>query len=746
MTSPTPELGQSLLDRFPELSQEWHPTKNGLLLPSAVRPGSGKKVWWLGKCGHEWDAPPTSRTCKNSGCPVCVGKRVAPGINDLATLFPELSLEWHPTKNGELTPAQVTGGSSKRVWWLGKCGHEWEVKIGDRVKYLTGCPFCKGNHRVIPGVNDFATLQPTLCSEWHPSKNRNLAPSDIREFSNQKIWWIGSCGHEWIDTAAHRSSGRKCPYCSGKKLLSGFNDIQTTHPVVAAEWHPTKNGNLKPTAVTRGSNRKVWWYSHGHEWRSVVSSRTTSKQGCAICSGDQIQVGVNDLETTHPQIAQSWCQEMNRKTTTKDVTAGSSKKYWWKGDCGHIWNATVKHRASGRGCAICRGLQIEIGVNDLASQLPNLAAQWHPTKNGKLTPQQVTISSGRKVWWLCDEGHEWRTGVNGRQHGRIGCPSCASYGFTPSKEGWIYFLHHPIWEMQQIGISNVPESRVSQHKRAGWQIIEIRGPMDGQLTQNLEQNALAALAKRGANLGARSYAGKFDGYTEAWSMHTLKLKSMKQLFDWIYEDDSQITEVEHLQAWTIPDKKPKQPMERANCSLDGCEREAHGHGYCRLHYRRWKATGNPGPIHSTKRPNDSYKDSFCLVDGCERSPRARGYCSMHYSRMTKTGDPGEAESRTKLHPERTCHAEGCKRPWTSKKYCDKHYRRFRSHGDPLVKKKGGKPRTLCTADRCERPAFGHGLCNMHYKRARRRNNLPTALSIPDPQTIGFEDGHVDQRQ
>jgi hypothetical protein len=719
MTSSIPETGQSLYDRFPELSREWHPTKNGPLLPSSIRPGSNKNVWWLGRCGHEWDAPPTSRTSKNSGCPVCAGKRVMPGVNDLATLFPETATEWHSSKNHPLSPKQVSAGSSKRVWWLGRCGHEWDAKIADRVKYSTGCPYCRGNLRVMPGINDLATLQPALISEWHPSKNGALVPSSVREFSKKKIWWLGSCGHEWVDTAAHRSSGRKCPYCSGKKVLAGFNDIQTTDPSIASDWHPSRNGEFEPTMVTRGSDRIVWWHSHGHEWKATVSSRTISKQRCAICSGDQVQVGVNDLESTHPQVARMWNQSRNLGKTVHEITAGSSKRFWWNGECGHTWIASVQHITAGRGCAVCRGLQIEIGINDLASQLPDLAAEWHPTKNGDLTPQKVTTSSARKVWWLCDEGHEWRIGVNGRQYGRVGCPSCATYGFSPSKEGWLYLLFHPTWKMQQIGISNVPESRVSQHKRGGWQIIEIRGPMDGQLAQNLEKDALRALAKRGAVLGVPSPTGGFDGHTEAWSMHTLKLESMRQLFDWIYEDDLRITEVEHVEAWTIPEKKPKQQVELVNCSVDGCERKTHGHGYCRLHYRRWKAMGDPGPPGLTRRPNGSYKNSVCLVEGCLKTPRGRGFCSMHYRRWSKTGDPGNAEAKTENAQDRMCQVNGCNRPWTSKKYCDKHYRRFRANGDPTVKRVGGKPKAFCIAKDCDKPAFGHGLCNMHYKRAKR---------------------------
>lgn len=75
-----------------------------------------------------------------TGCPFCAGKRVGKS-NCLATKKPELAKEWHPTKNGDLTPSDVTCGTSKRVWWLCNKGHEWNVGVGSRVN--TGCPKCK---------------------------------------------------------------------------------------------------------------------------------------------------------------------------------------------------------------------------------------------------------------------------------------------------------------------------------------------------------------------------------------------------------------------------------------------------------------------------------------------------------------------------------------------------------------------------------------------------------------------------
>ncbi len=720
MTSSKPLPGRSLAELRPDVATQWHPTKNGDVTPHMVTVSSSKKRWWLGDCGHEWDALVTSRTGKNAGCPICAGKRVAVGINDLASQMPELASEWHQTRNGDLTPQMVVTRSDKRVWWLGKCGHEWDVKIIDRVQYKTGCPYCHGNLKILIGVNDLATLQPGLVSEWHPTKNGDLTPNKVREFSLKKIWWLGKCGHEWLSTVAHRSNGRLCPYCSGKKVLPGFNDLATTDPAIACEWHPTKNGALAPQRVSRGSDRVVWWLSHGHEWRMTVSSRTTSKQGCAVCQGLQVQIGVNDLATTHPEVARLWHPTKNDRLTTQMVTAGHGKKVWWLGDCGHTWIATVKHLTAGRGCAVCRGLQIQIGVNDLASQFPNLASQWHPVRNGDLTPMMVTSSSGRKVWWQCEAGHEWRARVNGRQYGAIGCPNCSEFGFSPYKEGWLYFLEHPTWEMQQIGISNVPERRLSQHQQLGWQVVEVRGPMTGDFTRLLEQDALKAIAKRGGKLGTRSSSGGFDGHTESWPTETLKVESLKQLLEWVRSDEEILTSVEFAALWTTPPKEKRVRPPRAECVVNGCGRLVHAFGYCRLHYRRWRATGDPGPLEPTKKRNGTYANSVCLVDGCRGKPVGRDLCSMHYARFMKTGDPGEVSSRVKNMNQQLCTVDGCSRLCTSRLMCDLHYRRWLKNGDPSVTRRGGKPKTSCSVPGCNDASFGHGLCNRHYKRWRKQ--------------------------
>ena len=112
-----------------------------------------------------------------------------------------------------------------------------------------------------------------------------------------------------------------------------------------------------------------------------------------------------------------------------------------------------------------------------------------------------------------------------------GCASCAKGGFDPNEPGYLYFLKHDLWEMLQIGITNFPDKRLSQHKKLGWEVMELRGPMDGHLTQEWETAILRFLKASGADLSNPEIAGKFDGYSEAWSSKKFSIASIKELMD-----------------------------------------------------------------------------------------------------------------------------------------------------------------------------------------------------------------------
>jgi hypothetical protein len=133
-----------LLTRFPEIAKEWHPTKN-IDIPENISSRNSKKAWWIGKCGHEWEASIKQRTTINSGCPICLGRKFLAGFNDLATKYPLVTKEWHPTRNGDNTPGNTYYFTSKKVWWQCEKGHEWENHVYDKVKHNRPCPICSKN-------------------------------------------------------------------------------------------------------------------------------------------------------------------------------------------------------------------------------------------------------------------------------------------------------------------------------------------------------------------------------------------------------------------------------------------------------------------------------------------------------------------------------------------------------------------------------------------------------------------------
>lgn len=159
---------QSLTITHPELAKEWHPIKNGTLTPRGFTFGSGEKVWWQCLRGHEWKAMINNRTSQETDCPYCTGKKVLIGFNDLATTHSHFVKEWHPVKNGTLSPQTVSAGNNRKVFWQCKEGHEWEAAIYKHV-IGTNCPYC-ANKKVGVGFNDLATLNPELARQWHPTK------------------------------------------------------------------------------------------------------------------------------------------------------------------------------------------------------------------------------------------------------------------------------------------------------------------------------------------------------------------------------------------------------------------------------------------------------------------------------------------------------------------------------------------------------------------------------------------------
>lgn len=180
-------------------------------------------------------------------------------------------------ENGELKPSDVLEGSHKYVWWKCQNGHSWRARILSRSRGA-GCPVCTGK-AVMSGENDLATLFPDIAAQWDTERNGSLRPDQITSFSNRKVWWRCTLGHEWQAIVAARAvENSGCPYCAGRRVLAGFNDLATLHPKIAAQWDSTLNSGLTPEMVTPGSHKRVWWKcAEGHVWKRPSTPEPESR-------------------------------------------------------------------------------------------------------------------------------------------------------------------------------------------------------------------------------------------------------------------------------------------------------------------------------------------------------------------------------------------------------------------------------------------------------------------------------------
>lgn len=420
-----------LESQYPELSKEWDYEANGDYTPDKASIHSPRKVGWVCSKGHKWDAAIEKRTQRNQGCPYCSGRRAIPGETDLATLRPEVMHLWDYEKNNEIGvyPTNVKPNSEVTAWWRCENGHSWDTFVRN-VGRGRGCPYCS-SRRLLKGENDFESINPELAKEWHPTKNKKLKPSDVMPHYSKKVWWLGKCGHEWKATVDHRSNGRGCPICLGMKALTIDNSIFEMLPELIKEWDKEKNGDLHPKNVAWKSGKTIWWkckIGHSYKMKPNGKVRINPKTKelriaeCPYCSGKKLLKGFNDLATTHPKLYAEWDFEKNT-LKPDEVTHGSSKKAWWICEKGHSWYAVISSRIR-CGCPICSGQQRLKGFNDLATTHPDIAAEWHPTLNGDVTPDMIGPNEKVDRWWICSEGHEYKARPHNRTMNNTGCPYC----------------------------------------------------------------------------------------------------------------------------------------------------------------------------------------------------------------------------------------------------------------------------------------------------------------------------------
>ena len=218
------------------LVHEWDTEGNHGLSPRYIGTASEYKALWRCPEGHRWEKSVKARV-GGANCAICANRRVAKGVNDLATLYPGIAAKWNFERNGDLRPEDVVPGTDKAVWW--RCAehpeHEWRRKVYLCVKREGRCPYCEGR-KLLRGFNDLATKNPKLAKQWFQPLNRDLTPEMVTPGSQKTAAWKCACGCIWyarIDARA-RKNGSGCPACAGqlnRSRIARYEQI-AAHPAV----------------------------------------------------------------------------------------------------------------------------------------------------------------------------------------------------------------------------------------------------------------------------------------------------------------------------------------------------------------------------------------------------------------------------------------------------------------------------------------------------------------------------------
>ncbi len=409
-------IENSLAKANPSYLAEWDYERNDSLgiRPEYISVQSNTKVYWICNKGHKLHLSPSARFTSKGACGICSNKIVLKGYNDIETVNPDILKYWDYTKN-KIRPSEVVEKSSIKVYW--KCLRNpehgsWLASIVDFTSGKTHCPKCQ--HVVVSkGETDLATQFPDLMEEWDYEKNKGIDPTEVLPNNRTSVWWIGkNCKHSYDMPIASRTRKKPygCPYCAGKRLLKGFNDLASQYPNLLEEWDYERN-EKSPDEYLAHSNTVVSWMckkDNRHVWDAAISSRTgKAGSSCPVCHGLKIIPGVNDLESQYPDIAKEWDYEKNIDESgnfifPSTISAHAQKKYWWIGSsCGHSWDMRVDSRVTqNQNCPYCSGRRVLKGFNDFPTLYPDVLKLWDYDKNGDLDPYSFSKGSSRLVWWI----------------------------------------------------------------------------------------------------------------------------------------------------------------------------------------------------------------------------------------------------------------------------------------------------------------------------------------------------------
>lgn len=418
----------------PSLLEEWDYDKNTDIKPTQVACYSSKKVWWkCKKCGYSWPVEIAKRTARGDGCPVCAGRKVVQGINDLKTINPNLADQWDYTQNGNLRPGEVTANSGRKAGWIcPDCGYHWRAVIASR-NNGAGCPRCaKMWQTSLPEQIIFYYIKKCFSDAINNYKPDWLNGSEIDVYIPSLKLGIEYDGAAWHQNVEKDIEKDVRIFAHGIKMIhvreAGIPELNDDSFCICVKH------NYKDYMYMENAVNAIFDYMQGLYSVNFLPDTDIRRDFAQIFAAYRSKKKDSSLGIVRPDLLEEWDYAENGELSPFQVTPGADIKVHWKcKKCGYLWIASIGSRDRGSGCPNCANKVVIPGQNDLATVMPQLAQEWYQKGMAPLTPQDVTVNSNKKVSWICSKcGHIWKARVSDRCRGS-GCPACSGRVATTGK-------------------------------------------------------------------------------------------------------------------------------------------------------------------------------------------------------------------------------------------------------------------------------------------------------------------------
>ena len=340
--------------------------------------------------------------------------------------IPHLVKEWHPTKNGELTPNDLTHGSDKKVWWLCSKEHSYEATIKNKTLKKSQCPYCA--NKKASETNNLQILFPEIAKEWHPTMNKELMPKDFTYGSHKDVWWLCSKGHSYekgVYLRTHNKSPSGCPKCTKQtsepeiRILSElkwlFEEVNSRYKLDGKEidvFFPKFN---------LGIEYDGHYFHKEREDKDLEKNKFLLSQNITLIRVREHplkSLSINDvivnapLEKTHLDEILKKIYPFVDNNTKEQINTYLAKSSFVNEELFKEYRSYFPS---------------PFPENSLLNTHPLVSSEWDYDKNYPLRPENFSFGSRIKMWWLCSKEHSYESPIINRTSREFGCPYCSGH-------------------------------------------------------------------------------------------------------------------------------------------------------------------------------------------------------------------------------------------------------------------------------------------------------------------------------